>query len=77
MLYAVPPKEAKKCGKWKLVKWDYKTDKHMEFFNDTKNIKKLYSPKAGRDLKTESTLQVMIVGPKTAMYVISQHTSPA
>ena len=42
MAYTIPPKKAKKVGKWKQVKWDAKTDKHKEFFNVMANIDKLY-----------------------------------
>ena len=38
LAFAIPPKEAKKVGKWKQVKWDAGTDKHKEFFNIVANI---------------------------------------
>ena len=42
--YAMPPEKAKARGTWREVKWDDKVDAQATFFEDEKNLNKLYSP---------------------------------
>ena len=77
LAFAIPPKEAKKIGKWKEVKWDATTDKRKAFFDDVDNINKLYIPDKSVNLTKEKTPAFMMVGPKVALYVLSKRPSPA
>ena len=74
--HAISPDEAKVCGMWSKIKWDSKFDGHDKFFEDEGNIKSLYSPAKHRKLENEEVPLTIIVGPKTAEYVLRTNPSP-
>ena len=75
--FAMSPDKAKKCGTWRKVKWDDKVEAQATFFADEKNLNKLYSPKEDVTLKEDDAPLAILVGPKTAQYVLKTNPSPA
>ena len=75
--YAVYKDEAKEWGKWKQVDAASSPTDRMEFFANEDNMRKLFSPKQGQDIGPKDIPAVMIVGPKTAAYVLKERPSAA
>ena len=75
--FAMAPEQAKKCGTWQKVKWDNAFAGQAMFFGKEENLHKLYSPEEGVDLNEEEAPLTILVGPKTAEYVLQANPSPA
>ena len=75
--FAMSPDKEKECGTWRKVMWDDKVEAQATFFEDEKNLSKLYSPKEDVTLKEEDAPLTILVGLKTAEYVLKANPSPA
>ena len=74
--YAVPKSEYRKWGKWETVTAVTGDQDRVQFFEDDGNLKKLFVPAEGQQTGPKDTPKAMIIGARTASYILNTNPPP-